>query len=81
MISAEISCNQDLRVQHNQFLKFIFEIKSSQNYFHKCMVPPYVLVIGHLLKLDGVGPVDNRPSIDELYHIVKKKKKNVTCYM
>ena len=26
-------------------------------------------------KLDGVGPVDNRPSTDKLCHIVKKKKK------
>ena len=26
-----------------------------------------------LLKLDGVGPVDNRPSPDKLNHFVKKK--------
>ena len=25
-------------------------------------------------KLDGVGPVDNRPSTDKLLHFVKKKK-------
>ena len=25
-------------------------------------------------KLDGVGPVDNRPSPDKLHHFVKKKK-------
>ena len=33
------------------------------------------------IKLDGVGPVDNRPSTNELHHFVKKKKikKNVTC--
>ena len=24
-------------------------------------------------KVDGVGPIDNRPSIDKLYHFVKKK--------
>ena len=24
-------------------------------------------------KLDGVGPVDNRPSNDKLHHFVKKK--------
>ena len=24
-------------------------------------------------KLDGVGPVDNRPSTDKLYHFVQKK--------
>ena len=29
-------------------------------------------------KLDGVGPVDNRPSTDKLYHFVQKKKKIVT---
>ena len=27
------------------------------------------------LKLDGVGPVDNRPSTDKLHHFVKKKEK------
>ena len=26
-------------------------------------------------KLDGVGPVDNRPSTDKLQHFVRKKKK------
>ena len=32
-------------------------------------------------KLYGVGPVDNRPNIDELHHFVKKKKNklHVTC--
>ena len=28
-------------------------------------------------KLDGVGPVDNRPSNDKLHHIVKKKTKKM----
>ena len=31
-----------------------------------------------LNKLDGVGPIDNRPYTDKLHHFVKKKK-NVTC--
>ena len=33
-----------------------------------------------ILKLDKVGPVDNRPSIDKIPHFVQKKerKKNVT---
>ena len=26
-------------------------------------------------KLDGVGPVDNRPSTDKLHHFVRKKLK------
>ena len=26
-------------------------------------------------KLDGVGPVDNRPSTDKLHHFVQKKTK------
>ena len=34
----------------------------------------------HLNKLDGVGPVDNRPSSNKLYHCVRRKK-NVTCDM
>ena len=27
-------------------------------------------------KLDGVGPVDNRPSTEKLHQFVKKRKKN-----
>ena len=27
-----------------------------------------------MVKLDGVGPVDNRPSTDKLHHFVRKKK-------
>ena len=36
-----------------------------------------------LKKLDGVSPVDNRPSTDKLHLFVKKKKKkkNVKCEM
>ena len=32
-------------------------------------------------KLDGVGPVDNRPSTDKPHHFVKKNKnkEHVTC--
>ena len=26
-------------------------------------------------KLDGVGPVDNKPSTDKLHHFVQKEKK------
>ena len=29
-------------------------------------------------KLDGVGPVDNRPSTDKLHHFVPPPKKNLT---
>ena len=35
-------------------------------------------------KLDGVGPVDNRPSADKLHRFVrtkKEKEKKVTCDM
>ena len=30
-------------------------------------------------KLDGVGPIDNRPSTDKLHHLVKKKIYIGTC--
>ena len=43
----------------------------------------FVLGLGlvFIKKLDGVGPVDNRPSTDNLHHFVWKKKKmwHVTC--
>ena len=29
-----------------------------------------------LEKIDGVGPVDNRPSTDKLHHFFREKKKN-----
>ena len=32
-------------------------------------------------KLNGVGPVDNRPFTDKLHHFVQKKEKKVTCDM
>ena len=28
-----------------------------------------------ILKLDGVGPIDNRPSTDKLHHFVQKKRR------
>ena len=37
------------------------------------------LLIRHTVKLDGVGPVDNRPSTYKLHHVVKKKE--VICDM
>ena len=33
------------------------------------------------MKLDGVGPVDNRPSTDKLDHFFTNKKLDVKCYM
>ena len=32
-------------------------------------------ILQSLTKLDGVGPVDNRPYTDKLYHFVRKKNK------
>ena len=32
-------------------------------------------------KLEGVGPIDNRPSTDKLNHFVRKKKKNYTWHV
>ena len=31
-------------------------------------------------KLDGVGPVDNRPSTDKLHHFVQKKRKKIVTH-
>ena len=36
--------------------------------------------VWYTIILDGVGPVDNRPSTDKLHHFVKKKKRD-TCYV
>ena len=33
-----------------------------------------------LRELDGIGPIENRPSTNRLHHFVQKKKeKKVTC--
>ena len=62
----------------------ILGFNTTQNgYFH------FYFECGHFghhswTKLDWVGPVDNRPSTDELHHFVKKKKCDmwhVTCDM
>ena len=37
------------------------------------------IVTGH--KLDGVGPVGNRPSTDKLHQFVQKNKTKMTCDM
>ena len=49
---------------------------SSKKYKEKC-----VNHFNEPFKLDGVGPVDNRPSTHKFHHFVQKKqnKKNVTC--
>ena len=51
-------------LNHNKFFPF-----TTTNFFS--------LFIGScsLNKLDGVGPVDNRPSTNKLHHFVRKKKK------
>ena len=40
-------------------------------------------LVWHGIKLDGVGPVDNRPSTDKLHRFVRKKRrrKKVTSDM
>ena len=37
------------------------------------------LGLGHGKKLDGLGPVDNRPSTNYLDHFVPPKKLHLTC--
>ena len=41
-----------------------------------CRTAPGLLNNRKQFKLDGVGPVDNRPSTDKLHHFVKKKNNN-----
>ena len=43
----------------------------------RCKNKKKILAIrGKVLKLDGVGPIDNRPSTDKLHHIVRRRRKN-----
>ena len=50
-------------------------IKRHFNAYLQCK---FFLVQTSIWKLDGVGPVDNRPSTDELHYFVKKKMGHVT---
>ena len=43
--------------------------------------PLFFFLSGPLVKLDGVGPLDNRPSTDKLHHFVRKKNKKNTKKM
>ena len=45
-----------------------------------CVFKPYVLRL-KMCKLDGVGPVDNRPSPAKLDHFVRKKRRKKYCDM
>ena len=38
------------------------------------LISPRLQIVATIIKLDWVGPVDNRPSPDKLNHFVKKKK-------
>ena len=77
---------------------FFHQILGSTNIFvknthQKAAILMFVLILPGLLtpawffggqyKLDGVGPVDNRPSTDKLHHFIwrKKIKLHVTCDM
>ena len=51
--------------------------KSIQNYLHGNTVSTMRFNMGHLLKLQGVASIDNRPSTDKLQHFVLTKK--ITC--
>ena len=44
-------------------------------------VPSNILHNSYVLKLDGVGPVDNRTSTDKLHHFVRKNIKKLKKYM
>ena len=45
----------------------------------KSFIYDYFLV-SYSSKLDGVGPVDNRPSTTKLHHFVRKKRKTIVTY-
>ena len=67
-----------------EFLKLVFVWRSlcvklliqTKILILKQEVQPFTVVLASNpfgLKLDGVGPDDNRPSTDKLHHFVKKK--------
>ena len=55
-----------------------FPNKFAAHYIEENNIIPKNLLL--FSKLDGVGPLDNRPSIDKLHHFVQKKGKNLTCH-
>ena len=54
-------------------LKYIKALNMSFGFLHD-------MIVVDMKKLDGVGPVDNRPSTDKLHHFVQKKEEEKkTC--
>ena len=45
--------------------------------YHTKGLPGQVKILYSVRKLDGVGPVDNRPSTDKLHHFVQKKNSQI----
>ena len=50
-------------------------VKTQINSIHIDHLTTWTYAVLYLVKLDGVGPVDNRPSTDKLHHFVRKKRK------
>ena len=48
---------------------FVFTKRRKYSLFYNLL---FIATFWTIYKLDGVGPVDNRPSTDNLYHFVKK---------
>ena len=46
-----------------------------------CFNPGAYISIMNVMKLDGVGPVDNQISTDKLHHFVRKKRKRKKRHM
>ena len=64
MYNFEPAANPDILLVQTEGL---LNINSQGNEYIFCFGPD-------VIKLDGVGPVDNRPSTDKLHNFVKKKK-------
>ena len=54
-------------------MKFVWIKPSSGKYSELLLTKIFSLLFTY--KLDGVGPVDNRPSTDQLHHFVEKKRR------
>ena len=46
---------------------------------HFCLMMTIIKLQPCIRKLDGVGPVDNRPSTNKLHHFIQKKKNKKKC--
>ena len=62
-----------IQISYSHISAKLFPIGSTPRQFELHDFDSWLAPVELVLKLDGVGPVDNRPSTDKLHHFIRKK--------